>query len=365
MATAASMFEERRLWEAQARENQRKLEALNVPEEYLRSRPRRPEEEKFRRIMNKLVESNLPAIERGLLNGGWSLDLMPREAIRVVGNGQGLLWPEMAEPAPKRFPRGRKRQLGCGYYGCVYATDRPGVVFKATTDEGEMRATMFAEKKARYDQDSAEMLKGLVAPMGPFFELYGQVRHKDFCLRGSRTKVYGYWRRELAEIPGLDLDLLWVWKAAVLGDIPSRGDAIMIGNDQTSYFEASRRYHEGWCYSEQRRGLEAVMRMMAEHLGVAMQAIVANVIPPQMTEGAMAFATVMKHLMFFREEAPQAREVADTLLWFLENGVMVCDGHLGNVNYVREENGLRLVLTDPGMAVAATPEFYEIELERP
>jgi len=96
-------------------------------------------------------------------------------------SGQLYLFPEISEVfTPKQL----RREYGCGHYGCVYATDVPGVVFKITTDETEAR---FIAALIDMDLNRADLLPGLTEFYG-VFELMGEL--------GGEAQAFAMWREE-------------------------------------------------------------------------------------------------------------------------------------------------------------------------
>jgi hypothetical protein len=79
--------------------------------------------------------SNPPWANR-LLNDNW-------KAIASEVRDQSWLPVETAGSVEGRRKFG---ELGCGHYGCVFATSKPGIVFKISTDASEVEFVKAAMK---------------------------------------------------------------------------------------------------------------------------------------------------------------------------------------------------------------------------
>lgn len=238
-------------------------------------------------------------------------------------------------------------EYGCGHYGCVMPTNRPGIVAKLTSDPTEayfvaaaLQIGEFPEGIVRYTR--IFQLEGASHRKRPLFVLWREEAHDIGFLMG-RTANYrfetdlldDYERRARREFENLLVS--FKNNAAKVRMILERSTS----REKTL---AQAKELEQWAY-------ESFSRGTASHL-----------------KGAHAVAMGLRVCEVTAEEMENtylADLVGGAFTFYLEHGLLLADVHYMNVGKVDRpdyQNGA-IVITDPGHAVALDPKWDQIPIE--
>jgi hypothetical protein len=199
----------------------------------------------------------------------------------------------------------RDLPLGCGAYGCVYPTGRPGVVLKATLDQ---REGLFVEKAIALAQATGKFPSGIVR-YDALLDTPARVpaRHEGRLLLGMPEGM---------KAADLRLYLLW------------REEAYFGEMDKPACLSAHR---------------------ATESYRIAMNVYRTKQRPPPVAW--------LRERLYEALERPgeretlSAKQVRETLLYYLENELAIADLHEGNFGAVIRERRRTCVISDPGRAL--------------
>jgi len=219
----------------------------------------------------------------------------------------------------RRLPDPQK-ELGCGYFGCVYATSDKRVVVKLTTDPTESAfwaATMMSHQ-----------VGGLV-----FAYNIGQLGN----LKHKKRPVIAVWR-EAASRVGLDLEdkstksfVELLGEFAAFADM-AKNNILELEWDNQAWTKAISVMHEEFSG----RQLASLLRKE----------------PPDDVGVRVGILLAKCHEIADRmSDDPDGRYVGDGLLWALYSGWLLSDVHPGNVGQVVRDGRRVWVITDPGLAI--------------
>jgi len=234
-------------------------------------------------------------------------------------------------------PRGWKfEDLGCGHYGCVFATEELGVVFKLTSDPTEARFIQLA--------------KPLGWPEG-IVEYYGIVE-LDFTFR-TRT-VFAVWREEAYSVGKLD-NLRYD-----PNDYESRSQRAF--STHLDRFRAhAARFRDTFKRSkdpqkllrETRRLEEWAWRRVDEEMAYGMYGYRAFD-RLRGAERAAASWRACEYIAEMMENTYLSGLVGGAFKFYMDHGFLLADVHLGNVGQVKRDEDyttMPWVITDPGHVV--------------
>jgi len=236
-------------------------------------------------------------------NPPWSDKLLKRYASAIKER-----WGEWAVPAQKEY--------GCGYYGCVFPTNKESYVVKITTDETE------AKLIATFLHPDFEVPSGIVQYEDMFVVSEKRLkRHVFFILRQSADKVGN------VPLTSMYTKLLYAFKnhAALLRQILKRNSALIPSEAQ---FIAARNYKLTWDVDNY--GLLRV---------------------PKWAKGKDAVAYHFAACKQLAEEMYQTEalySVGAALDSLLDQDIVLADVHMGNIGY---DSGGEIIITDPGHPV--------------
>lgn len=244
-------------------------------------------------------------------------------------------------PTPKPVAAALKRQiLGCGSYGCVYRTQRPGLVLKVSSDPSEY--------------DFVVRARALPWPEGI-------VRYEavlDLPAKRRGRPVFAVWREE-ARAVGQHDQRHYAWRAfyryhdkylAAARWLKDRSDL-----KTWPKHLAGARHHRAW--ARENVSLDhgdGVVPGAARfgHLTEPMRT--AAVLKTMSLDRAIAVALRICELAFELEgSTAYAYEVGEALGFYLDHGMLLADVHWQNIGTVDRpdyRDGLR-VITDPGHMV--------------
>lgn len=240
--------------------------------------------------------------------------------------------------------------LGCGHYGCVLPTDKPGVVLKVTSDPTEASfVSVLLTKYPQYPPD------GLV-------RYYGMKRLPE-PYRGRTT--FAIWREEAYD----------VGKAANAFNRRLMEFKRMAGTAR-DYLKKSR---DPWSLLQR---AEDVRGRIADHVGFGRTAAwgdydskgnrrfilgdgeeVGVVLPDWMRGAEYKVAANLRGAEVSAEmmaNEPEGYLVGGALDMLLSDGILLADVHTGNIGRVdREDHQGAIVITDPGHAVFLRRELQD------
>jgi hypothetical protein len=272
------------------------------------------------------------------------------------------VWPALVQRVPREMlprqieskrasARIKVEEYGCGHYGCVMPTGKPGIVCKLTSDPTEVAFVEYAAAIA----DDDGWPEGIVKYV-EMFKIAGSSgrRGRDvallwreeafevgYLMRGLPAGTDGYMYREATRFT----QLLGRYKdhASVVRKILTRS-----ANPQKLLDEAKR--YEDWAW--RRLNDPAVARAGQQFKGgqavAAELAICAN------------FATSM-----LNNEV--GNHVGEALEFYQERGLLLADVHANNIGKVARDpvdpDDRLTVITDPGHAVVLKPDLPIREFE--
>jgi hypothetical protein len=274
----------------------------------------------------------------------------PPWANRILNENWKSILAEVGKPAwmPKLAEgSGKKKtfaELGCGHYGCVFATDEHGIVFKISTDPSEVEFVKAAMKLGDWPT--------------------GIVRyHAVLDVQGSHRKRQAFvvWREEAFDVgkigvgpnPGAQRDFQRYHDAYRNAAMYVRELSIKPGFDRKL---AEARKNESWAWNHVI--WEDGLHSSHEDQWQGARRIVG--VPPrfkrystyQRLAAALRICAITFELMEHTNYAP---DVGAALGFYLDHGILLADVHMNNIGRVRRDEGygveVRIVITDPGHAV--------------
>ncbi len=320
-----------------------------------------PAQESYRKALRDTLYGNLNDLE-AFLKAHKRMDLMPVQVVDVQ--------------VPYGVPL---KSLGCGYFGCVFATKGGKSILKITADESEARAMLFAN----YLRAIGNRLDGI--GFSPFvLKLTGGVTHKDFCFRERddwNQHLYAYWREEFMAIPaGGDPTVQWAYKASAMGF--DNNEIVDCYEEQVRSVDLTRNWAEQFCrlwhafkVHRDQQGLWVNLDEFLADVNRIYELSIATKIKMDAMhplDRLFGFAETYQQLglidafeqidIYEHWKWLLGAPIVDTLKVFQEHRTICCDLHGGNCNYVERRGRPVLIITDPGMTVSGSSEFYSLEI---
>jgi hypothetical protein len=247
----------------------------------------------------------------------------------------------MPQELPGSTPKRRKvDSLGCGHYGCVFLTNTPGLVIKISSDPSEAEFVKAAVK-------IGEWPVGIVRYQA-VLDLPGTHRNRG---------VFIIWREEAFDI-GKVYDTGQDWHAAR-----------EFSRYHTAYLNAAR-FVRGLSRKSAGRFKESAFPRQRQEAAAYEDWAWNNVIWEDglasgstfgfmRYRGAQRLAAALRicHICFeLMENTNYAHEVGAALGFYLDQGILLADVHLGNIGRVERDDPnygpqIHNVITDPGHAV--------------
>jgi hypothetical protein len=277
----------------------------------------------------KALELNWKALLRRSLEIG-SEDFMPKHRME---NKQLWLFPELDTKVANKFERWRaEREYGCGFYGCVYQTFNPGVVFKLTLDESEVRlAYVLTQLPGKYP-------RGVVKYFGVYQlrGLYGV--EKDL-------PMYALWREEAAVVGNATLDYFKNYvqpHKTVLDDLYGQFPRLLIrvkNSGETIFINVENL-------------MQAENKTASQKSKILTDWWADSLADDPLTSVGYRFKEYDKEVEALRQ-SPLGEYIAEFFDKVLSEGITIGDAHLGNVGITSANAAVRdfhLTVTDPGRA---------------
>lgn len=227
---------------------------------------------------------------------------------------------------------------GCGHYGCVFATNTPGVVVKITTDPTEVRFIKAA-------MEIGEWPDGIVK--------YYDIRPLRGGFRGRQA--YMIWREEAHRVGR------WTYHANY-----SEKSWLEIGNDNRQYIlrtlhQLMLRLNQYKYFANKVREAARVVPLEAAKRHeewawrmVSLEDAEREAIPKLRVDQRMAYALrACEIIAEMMANEDKGYLVGRAFQFYMERGIVLADVHSQNIGYVTrpEFGGEMLVITDPGHAV--------------
>jgi hypothetical protein len=273
-------------------------------------------------------------------NPPWANRLIAKNWSRISEVGNQSWMPRETDAST---PRKRSfAELGCGHYGCVFATSEPGIVFKISTDPSEVEFVKAAMQIGDWPN--------------------GIVRyHAILDIKGAHRKrpAFVVWREEAFDVGNVTrpTDL-----PGGLGDDP-RARAEWMRYHKAYRFAATyvrdtslkptwgkrlkeARSYERWAWNNVIWEDGLPNEILGQH----------PTFTRYRTAQRLAAALRICHITFeLMEHTNFAPDVGAALGFYLDHGILLADVHMNNVGHVtrRDDYGEHelIVITDPGHAV--------------
>lgn len=286
------------------------------------------------RIVNIESLEQLKEIIMPTQNPPWANRLINENWQAIASEVKDPTWLPVDAPDSPGGKRKTFSELGCGHYGCVFATYKPGMVFKISTDASEVEFVKTAMKLGEWPT-------GIVRYMA-VLDLVGKHRKRP---------AFVVWREEAFDV-----------------------GKIGVGPNPNAEREF-KRYHDAYRNAagyvrevSTRPGFAARLaeaRANAEWTwdNVAWEDGLTRVIPrsPKFmiyaTSHRLAAALRICAICFeLMEHTDYAPDVGSALGFYLDRGILLADVHMQNIGRVtRDKDGYGpqtfIVITDPGHAV--------------
>lgn len=230
-----------------------------------------------------------------------------------------------------RYSRDRKLPepvtfLGCGGFGCVWRTTSPGIVLKATTDEGEIHVS--------------RMLAAEENPPAGFVR---------YLARGDLGDYELLWREEIAPIEEKEWDTLLLYEK--LAKVARRAwDWAEYQDEFAALIGVLWKQTSGWDVK-----LKPKSRKIAPVVLNGKLIDISNWSGSEDEEEAQALSFIVAvraaTLAAKRIKDPDLRLVAEAIRWALSRGIMLCDVSWSNLGIVDRVGHDQLVIFDPGYTV--------------
>jgi len=245
-----------------------------------------------------------------------------------------------------------KGLFGCGYFGCVYATEDPNVVLKITTDESEAQLSSFLASK-RYRS-------GIVR----FYQVF-EIPGRFSFFEGEERKMFSVWRENAivagmigSDRPSASPDDPFPQRAQkLLAEIFLRElpllDYMSVEEFRGIFYDFLDAVHRQYLASALFRSWDEDLR---EIFVAALDKVknpnlrLSDLEPPNSPEGTRDAALLLTHLADLRDTWLGNGIGTFLLRMLLEEEIMLTDVHPGNVGIVNREN--LPVLVDPGVVVS-------------
>lgn len=261
----------------------------------------------------------------------------PAWANRLLNENWQIIASEVKDPAwlpieAPDSPGGRRKtfsELGCGHYGCVFATSNPGMVFKISTDASEVEFVKAAMKLGEWPT-------GIVRYMA-VLDLAGSHRKRP---------AFVVWREEAFDV-----------------------GRIGIGPNPNAEREF-KRYHDSY------RNAAGYVREVSTRPGFAARlaeakaksdwawdnvtwedGITARLVQYSASQRLAAALRICAICFELMEHTDYAPDVGSALGFYLDRGILLADVHMQNIGRVTRDDPdgygpqTFIVITDPGHAV--------------
>jgi len=277
-----------------------------------------------------------------LANPPWANRLLDENWKAILAEvGKPSWMPKLAEGSGKRKTFA---ELGCGHYGCVFATEEPGIVFKISTDSSEVDFVKAAMKIGDWPT-------GIVR-YHAVLDVQGKHRNRN---------VFVVWREEAFDVgkigagpdPRAQREFQRYHDAYRNAAMYVRELSVKPGFDRR-LVEAKENERWSWDNVIWEDGLHG----SHEDRWQGHQRVVG--VPPKFkryaTSQRLAAALRICEIAFeMMEHTNYAPDVGQALGFYLDHGILLADVHMQNVGKVMRDEGygpeVRIVITDPGHAV--------------
>lgn len=311
---------------------------------------------------DKLLNENWDAIQAAMRDRGLPLEWLPTHS-----HGRTKVHPS--------------KELGCGHYGCVYATDAPDVVCKVTTDASE---AAFIGIVKNFEKAGELLPPGLVR----YFDI--------LALKGKRGKrdAFILWREEafgfFGGTGGIPKDFLpndpnepyrkqlWRRFEKHLSDFLTGGRIVREVIQRHKKRTQTEKY---WDYAEEGQfpfrtaywdWVEGQFRAMDEHWAEFNEVLYGGASAYSYIQPRHSLYLAFKLYMLFDTAMNMANEqgshyIGETFKFFFDKRIILADVHMANVAFVcRYEDDYSSdvpIIVDPGHAVFLSREYSEVQVE--
>lgn len=275
----------------------------------------------------------------------WTLTFLTANWAEIQRAAPDPAWMPVELPG-STVKRRQLDELGCGHYGCVFATHAPGIVLKISSDPSEAEFVKAAMKLDMWPD-------GIVRYHG-ILDLTGSFRNRPLFL---------IWREEAFDIGFLrSVNCRAARNPNSCQEFGLYHEAY---RNAASYVRAAST-KSGWAAARTRARAEAAQdwawNQVTWEMGCYPRDHRAGR-PPFMAVPAPYRLAAALHIcdMAFQMMAntDYATAVGDALRFYLEQGILLADVHFQNIGKVRRDEGYGLeeqvVITDPGHAVFVEP----------
>ncbi len=246
-------------------------------------------------------------------------------------------------------------EYGCGYFGCVSPTDTPNLVVKITTDESEAWFAHVAMQLAQQDGWPVGMI----------------AYHKVLKLDGRKHRnrpVYLLWRDEAWDVGYLKGELTWgaaprdptATLAANLGQWDNWSTLlqarILKSSDPLALVTEAQQYDErAWQYISEH------FDTRGDAIALRANASLTSRQPAWDVARAVRACGVISEWM---DNTYGSQEIGSALSYYLEQGLIPADLHLGNIGKAFHPEVQELVPTivDPGVTLPVQPHWYDVTI---
>jgi len=272
----------------------------------------------------------LPLDERYSRNPPWA-DKIIKDNLKDI---EAVLGPSMVPKATPANPD-KWHELGpCGGYGCVYATDVPGIVMKLTGDTSEAQ---FVASCLQFD---IPWHPGIVEYAG-VYRLVGDTPRPGRPARWGA--VCGLWRQEAEGFGEF---------AHMRAPTPIGYQWIVAPEDRASYMPLG-------AYGAVMDLINGIRNSIGEFGAVGQREY--DSLTGRIMEGHLW--TELEDAITALGEFDGWTGVSSAMLFYMGEGMLLGDVHGDNVGYVRGEDGHhRLVITDPGMMVPMYWKYKNVKI---
>jgi hypothetical protein len=252
------------------------------------------------------------------------------------------------------------KELGCGHYGCVFATNTPGVVFKLTTDHSEAAFVSFILNKA---QKIESIFDGLI-------RYYDIVRLNE---RYKNREVYAVTREEVKCV-GVDNiffhciptasneDYFFRQKRDLIKfliDVKKLSHQIMA--KCSSFY---KKHGVDKLFDEIKLALERYKNMSFDEADHILMNYVKSPRSYKLHTVVAVNLLRIHDLLVNGVNEEFSSNVASTMITLFEDfNILLADVHTGNIGFVDRGDFSGIVIADPGHAVALSPSALEHRID--
>jgi hypothetical protein len=284
--------------------------------------------------LNRVISQSWPAIERRV-----GPELMPTT---VPGAGRKI----------------EVEELGCGHYGCVVPTGKPGIVMKLTSDPLEAHFVAAALRIGRFPLGIVHYASVYSLPaeyrQRQLFVLWREEANDVGALSGLDARTAGWFLQydpyDQASLRHFRKRLqAFQWWASEFKAIVDRA------TDMKRTLAEMIRY-EAWA-----RELVDLEHVEDREIGRSKR-------PFPHLKGARRLAVLLRGCEILAEMMANESKgdlVGEALEFYLQNGLLLADVHAGNVGHVRRADFAKPVwaITDPGHAVPLDLRFETVTVD--